>query len=417
MQDSFKYRHIYRQLPDASKRSIVLLTGARQTGKTTISQHRYPQLPYYNFDAIEIRDKVNLISSMQWAQTLGAAIIDEVQKSPQVLEKIKYAFDAQELNFSVLLGSSQILLLRNISESLAGRVSIYELFPLTLSEVYAKPNRALQVPLLDEILHAEDIANCLQHVPSVLLGKQEAEKKQAQTYMLAWGGMPALLHLPEEERQKWLRDYEYTYLERDLADLARLSDLQPFRTFQKLTAMRSAQLLNYSQIARDAGVSADTARRYIEYLKISYQVFLLPPYYQNASSHLIKTPKIYWIDIGILRQLMGFYGQLSGAIFECMVVTEIYKWIKTRQSAAECYFYRTHSGTELDLLIKTQHGLIGVEIKYRDKIYPKDTRAMKVIAKELDQPWLGGLVIYNGDVLEKIAEPNIWAMPAWRLLT
>lgn len=229
------------------------------------------------------------------------------------------------------------------------------------------------------------------------------------------GGMPALLSLPEAERWKWLRDYEFTYLERDLSDLARLDDLSPFRTFQKLSALRSGKLLKYSELARDTSVSVDTARRYFEYLRLSYQTLLLQPYHKNITSSVIKTPKLYWLDIGLLRQLSGFRGELSGEIYETMVVGEIIKWIKTTQKDAGLYFYRTRSGLELDILLQTENGVIGMEIKARKQITPSDLKAMKEVALGLGKEWRGGIVIYQGNSIKKIAEPNIWAVPSRRL--
>ncbi|RMG71223.1 MAG: DUF4143 domain-containing protein, partial [Nitrospirae bacterium] len=216
---------------------------------------------------------------------------------------------------------------------------------------------------------------------------------------------------------KWLRDYGYTYLERDLSDLARLDDLTPFREFQKLTALRSARLLNYSELARDTGISVDTARRYLQYLKISYQVILLKPYYKNITSTVIKSPKLYWIDVGLLRQLSGYRDTISGEIYETMVVGEIVKWIKTTQKDVETYFYRTRSGLELDIILQRGNSIIGMEVKARKNLASGDIRAMKEIAKRIGKEWLGGIVIYRGDEIRKLAEPSIWAVPSYRLFT
>lgn len=209
--------------------------------------------------------------------------------------------------------------------------------------------------------------------------------------------------------------YEYTYLERDLEDLARLDDLLPFRTFQRLCALRSASLLNYSDLARDASISVDTARRYLQYLHLSYQTIMLQPYFRNITSTVIKTPKLYWIDIGLLRQLAGWKGPISGQIYETMVVCEFYKWIKTSQREVDMFFYRTRSGLELDLLLQTQGGIMGVEIKNRRRVVAGDFRAMKEIAERLGDEWIGGMVVYLGDILQKITEPGIWAVPSRRL--
>ncbi|HVE45017.1 MAG TPA: ATP-binding protein [Gammaproteobacteria bacterium] len=411
-----KPRFLYNNLPGETEKGIVLITGARQTGKTTLTKKRYSQLPYMNLDAVEERLRLEKIPTSRWAKDVGLAAIDEVQKEPSVFEKIKYAYDAGALSFSVLLGSSQILLLKKIRESLAGRITIFELFPMMMAELSASDQSTLKAPLLDKLLGDEAISHVLEREVSILPSPEEAEKLNILSYMMNYGGMPALLHLPEENRMRWLKDYELTYLERDLADLARLSDLEPFRLFQKLSALRSASLLNYSELARDASISVDTAKRYLEYLKLSYQVELLQPYYRNLTSSLVKTPKLYWLDIGIWRVLSGFSGQTSGQLIETMVVSEIIKWIKTMRRAVELYFYRTRSGLEVDLLMQTSHGLIGVEIKSRQECAGKDATPLQQIAAQLGEEWRGGLIVYGGNSIKRIAEPNIWAVPFWRLL-
>jgi len=393
-----------------------VLTGARQTGKTTLAKATYPELRYINLDAPENREMLRKISTPSWAVTIGSAVIDEAQKEPSVFEKIKYAFDEKGITFTLILGSSQILLLKKIRESLAGRVAIYELWPLLMSELHAEDYAAeIRQPLIDVLLTGKSFAGAFKAIPAMLLDREDSRAHATEDYMLQWGGMPALLPLSGEERWKWLKDYEYTYLERDVSDLARLDDLEPFTKFQRLSALRSGRLLNYSELARDAAVSVDTARRYMEYLKLSYQVMLLQPYYKNIISSVIKTPKLYWIDIGLLRRLSGQRGELSGEIYETMVVNEIFKWIKTAERNVEIFFYRTRSGMELDLLLNTENGFIGVEIKSRKIIVRSDFRPMKEIASVLKKKWLGGLVIYQGDEIKKLSEPEIWAVPSRRL--
>jgi predicted AAA+ superfamily ATPase len=411
-----KYRFLSQVLPSSSRRRIVLITGARQTGKTTLARKQYSNLRYINLDAPENRELLREISSDRWSTDIGDAIIDEAQKEPVVFDKIKYAYDEKNIHFEVILGSSQILLIKKIRESLAGRVSLYELWPLMMSEIYWNQNRTnINRPLVDKLFSEKSLDEIFQKVPGRLVGREHSERKQAEKYLLDWGGMPALLPLSDDERIKWLKDYEYTYLERDLADFSRLDDLVPFRKFQKLSALRSGQLLNYSEIARDASFSVDTAKRYLEYLKISYQVILLQPYHKNLTSSIVKTPKLYWLDIGLLRQLSGHWGEVSGSIYETMVIGELIKWMNTIQSDVEIYFYRTRSGLELDILIQTTSGIIGIEIKNRNRIVSSDMTSMKKIATVLGQAWKGGLVIYKGDTIEKMDDLNIWAVPSCRL--
>lgn len=344
---------------------------------------------------------------------MGIAIIDEAQKEPVVFEKIKYAFDEGKISFQVLLGSSQIMLLKKIRESLAGRVWIYELWPLMMSEI-AEKNR---YPLVDSIIRKREVEKVLKAEPAVLFEHEASAFKEIEDYILRWGGMPALISLEKEEDKKmWLKDYQYTYLERDLAYLARLEYLEPFRKFQKILALRSGNILNYSDLARDSGISVDTARRYFEYLRISYQTIFLQPYYRNITSSVIKTPKIYLTDVGIMRSLSGIYETVTGQIYETMVVTEIYKWINTMKLDCTVYYYRTRSGLEVDLLIETEKGIIGIEIKMRKEVTPVDTKSLRAIAEKLGQQWLGGIVVYRGNHIKKLPDGN-WAVPSWRLLT
>lgn len=423
-----KNRFLTGRMPDPSRKRLVILTGARQTGKTTLVKAAYPDLRYVNLDAPENREAVRAIASASWARDVGAAILDEAQKEPSVFEKVKYAYDDGALPFSVLLGSSQILLLKRIRETLAGRVSLFELWPLMMSEIREAPSggfpiaghasgKPLSPPLVDRLFTAALLKDIFENVPGVLLDREDETARRAEAYLLQWGGMPGLLPLTDDERRQWLKDYGFTYLERDLGDLARLDDLSPFRKFQRLTALRSGCLLNYSELARDAAVSVDTARRYLEYLRLSYQTVLLPPYHVNLTSTVIKTPKVYWLDIGLLRMLSGMSGAVTGEIYETMVVGELMKWMKTAGRDGEIYFYRTRSGLEVDILLDTPDGVVGMEIKSRRVIARKDVTALKEVARGLGSRWRGGLVIYSGDAIKPLADPEIWAIPSRRLFS
>ncbi|MGC8989823.1 MAG: ATP-binding protein [Verrucomicrobiia bacterium] len=411
-------RSIESRLPSQSSTRIVLLTGARQTGKTTLLRHLYPTLTYINLDAPENRDTLQSLSTFAWAKTVGNAIIDEAQKEPSVFEKVKYAFDAKSIRFTVLSGSAQILLLKSVREVLAGRVFLYELYPLMLCELASAPSSAAKQPLLAHLIQSNaSIGDVLNQASPRLLPEQQHFLSEKEHYLLTWGGMPALLELNDADRTEWLRSYTYTYLERDMADLARLNDLSPFKTFQRLAALRSAQLLSYAELGRDAGVSADTARRYLEYLRISYQNVLLPPFSRNLTSRVVKTPKLYWLDVGLLRQMTGYHGDPTGPVFETYVVSEVYKWIKTSATEAELSFYRTRSGLELDLLIQTPRGILGMEIKSRQRVDTPDLYALREVAKALGSEWLGGLCVYRGSEIRFMGEPSIWAVPSSRLLS
>ncbi len=412
-----KYRYLKEHFPSDQVKGLLLLTGARQVGKTTLVKSVFENTRYINLDAPENREMLREVSSSSWGRDIGCAIVDEAQKEPIVFDKIKYAYDQGAISFSLILGSSQILLMKKIRESLAGRVSIYELWPLLMSEIQSGSDHLKNAqPLMSQLISAkkERIQEVLNSIPASLLDQEDVFFKDAEKHLLRWGGMPALLPLSDDQRMKWLKDYEYTYLERDLSDLARIDNLIPFRKFQQLAALRSASLLSYSELARDAGMSVDTARRYLEYLRLSYQVVLLQPYYKNLTSSLVKTPKIYWLDIGILRILSGYHNENTGAVYETMVVSELIKWIKTVQAQAECYFYRTRSGLEVDLIVETPQGIVGLEAKASHHVMSIDAKSMKSVAQKLGSAWQGGFVIYSGNFIKKIAEPNIWAIPSRR---
>jgi uncharacterized protein len=411
-----KNRYLCARLPSSDERTLVLLTGSRQTGKTTIAHTKYPELKYFDLDALEFRDQLNAIGTFAWGATVGKAILDEVQKAPQLFDKIKYAFDSSTIDFTILLGSAQILLLNKVPESLAGRVLVYDLWPLALGEITSPATQPLSSPLFGRILTSPDIDALLSAIPTVLLGDEGRLLREQEEYLLQWGGMPGLLPLNVERRWEWLRSYEQSYLERDLSDLARLTDLSPFRTFQKLAAARSGGLLSYSQLASDARISVETARRYMEYLRISYQGVLLQPYASNLTSSVVKTPKLYWSDCGLWRQLTGVFHGTDGRLFENYVVMESHKLVRSLYPQTKLWFYRTRSGMEVDLLCETETGIIGIEVKSSPTVTRTDFRAIRQLAEALKERWLGGMVVYRGDELRQV-EPKMWAMPSFRLLT
>lgn len=415
--ESQRFRWLGERLPSPDQHRLVILTGARQTGKTTLARARYPELGYVNLDDLEARSALRSTRTTAWARTVGSAVLDEAQKEPSVFEKVKYAFDEGSLRFSVLLGSSRVLLLDRVRETLAGRAFLYDLWPLMLSELLDEGRTPPPRPLLDALLRSPaPVGTILEGQPQVLLGPPEEARRTALDHLALWGGMPALLPLSEEDRRLWLRSYQQTFLERDLADLVRLSDLQPFRSLQQIAMLRTGQLLSYSELARDAGISPSTARRYLEYLHLSYQVVFLRPYTRSLTSRLVKSPRLYWLDLGLLRQATMQWGPLSGPLFETLVIGECHKWISTLALEARLYSYRTVSGLEVDLLIETPHGVLAIETKSRETAARADGRSLLALAEALGERWLGGLVVHRGAAIEPLVpEATIWAVPAHRL--
>jgi predicted AAA+ superfamily ATPase len=400
------------RLPVASQRTLVAITGPRQAGKTSLAQRTWPTLGYQSLDDPELRGYLRDLPARRWGD-LGPSVFDEAQKEPAIFDKIKLAFDRGDVDFTVLLGSAQILLMRHISETLAGRILVYELWPLMACEL------AHSSPLLARLTESErPLGEQLGDEPPEIHPDADGKARDAIETLLTWGGMPALGPLDTPVRRDWLRSYTKTYLERDLADLARLHDLQPFIKFQRLAAHRVANLLSFSELARDAGVSVGTARNYLEYLRISYQAFLLQPFAQNLTSSAVKTPKLYFTDAGVWRQITGQRGAATGALFENVVVAEIVKYLRTTGSAAQAFYYRTRSGMEVDLVLQlADDRILAAEIKNRADASPADARALRSLAAALGARFAGGLVITRGTRIARLDQnSDIWTMPAHRLL-
>ncbi len=419
MRENIQINRIIRNLlPSVGERILVLLTGARQTGKTTLLKLSYPSLTYFNLDAIEYREQLSRVSTFSWGRDVGNAVIDEIQKEPELFDKIKFAFDERDINFSALSGSAQILLLKNVKETLSGRVTIFELFPLMLCELVHSGEEKIPRLIIDELIGCKEASDVFESKPAVLLGSKWDMSFQPEEYLIRWGGMPALINIIDEVRKRaWLRDYLATYLERDLRDLARMNDLMPFRKFQQLAALRSSNLLSYSELARDSGIGTETARRYLEYLRISYQAVLVPPYHKNLTSSLIKTPKLYWLDNGLLRQLSGLgFDVQNGQLYENYVASEMIKYFRSTQKMEALSFYRTRSGMEVDFCLETEGGLIGIEVKNRQTVDRSDCSSLKRLQEASHKNWLCGLVVYRGNQIIKLDE-KLWAVPSCRLFS
>jgi predicted AAA+ superfamily ATPase len=410
-------RSIAPLISNSSAKGLILLTGARQTGKTTLVKANYPWLPYFNLDAPEYREQLREVSSFAWERTVGNAIIDEIQKEPSLFDKIKFAYDEGKLRFTILTGSSQLVLLKKVKESLAGRVKLYELFPLMFSELIQPEVYPENPGFIQRIATSRSLDTLLEKLKPVILGPEHDKRSDAENWLLKWGGMPSLIHIQEEVgRRDWIRDYITTFIERDLADLVQLNNLVPFMRFQSLAALRASQLLNYSDLARDAALSVESVRRYLNYLQLSYQVFLLQPYHTNLTSRLVKTPKLFWFDNGTARQLASFgFESTNGQLFENYIGSELYKTIKTLRIDAQLYFYRTRSGMEIDFILETPNGVVAIDVKSRNQVILSDFTPIRKLQDHLKERFIGGMIVYRGNVIKSFGR-NLWAFPSIRLL-
>ncbi|MFY9823091.1 MAG: ATP-binding protein [Thermoanaerobaculia bacterium] len=412
-------RTLAARLPQPSgPRRIVVLTGARQVGKTTLARALYGSgLRYLNLDSPGERERLRAVPAEAWGRVVGPAVLDEVQKAPGLLDKIKWAYDEGDLAFSVLLGSSRILLLEQVRESLAGRVFLYELWPLTVGELAPLyggtfPNEPLIAGLLGAL---PGLAERLRPLQDGVVGPQVGAAQAALQHALEWGGLPALLQYPVEERREWLDAYQATYLERDLADLANLRDLEAFAHCHRLAALRAGRILIYSELARDAGLPVTTVRRYLRYLDLSFQTFHLPAWAGNPSVRLIKSPKLIWFDSGVQRALSGEIGGLRGEQYENAMIAQILITLRNLGVRVDASYFRTGGGLEVDLILEKQEGLLGIEFKARPKVDARDATALEQARRVLGDRYRGGLVVYRGDQVVRLTE-TVFGVPDWLLL-
>lgn len=324
-----------RLLELATRYPVLTLTGPRQSGKTTLSRMAFPALPYVSLEnpaqrAFAQEDPVAFL-----ARYGDGAVIDEVQRVPQIFSYLQGMVDEDPRPGRFLLtGSQNLALVDAVTQSLAGRTTLTELLPLSLAEIRRFPAPPLD---LDTLL---------------------------------WqGGYPRIYErqLPAHE---WLADYVATYVERDVRQLVKIGDLLLFQTFLRLCASRTGQILNLSSLAAECGISQPTARSWLSVLEASYIAFRLPPFFANLGKRLIKAPKLYFHDTGLAANLLGIENPrqlathpLRGALFETWVVAEIAKAHLHRGRRPRLSFYRDRNQLEIDLMLEKGADVVLVEIK------------------------------------------------------
>lgn len=314
---------------------VVALTGPRQSGKTTLAKAVFPRKPYVSLENPDEREFALRDPKGFFGRFPAGAILDEVQRAPALFSWLQGVVDERRIMGDfVLTGSAQFDLIAGVTQSLAGRVGRIELLALSAHELAA----ADQLPATPEAA-------------------------------LFCGGYPALFDRalsPED----WFPNYVTTYLERDVRQLIAVRDLSQFQRFVRMCAARSGQLLNLAALGADCGISAVTAREWLSVLEASYLVTRLAPYHRNFGKRLVKSPKLYFLDAGLMAWLLGIRDAASlqhhaarGALFETYVVSEFIKRRFNAGQPADLYFWRDSAGHEVDLLYETGHGLQAVEIK------------------------------------------------------
>jgi len=373
-------RNLQDRLTRAAERfPTVTITGPRQSGKTTLCRSAFPDRPWANLEVPDIREFARSDPRGFLAQFPEGAILDEIQRLPDLLSYLQDDVDRQRSPGRwILTGSQNLALLEGVSQSLAGRTAVLHLLPLSLDEVRRFPEHPGS---LWEVLWA--------------------------------GGYPRILDegVPPDE---WHSSYAATYVERDVWQVLRVGDLEAFQTFLGLCAGRAGRLLNLSALGADCGVSHNTARSWLSVLETGFLVFRLPPLMRNVRKRLTKSPKLYFYDSGLLCHLLGIRepGQLAthplrGAVFESWVISEVLKARLHRGLTPGLHFYRDHRGEEVDLVVEEGRDLLAVEIKSGQTVAREFFAALGKFARVLDaavdwSPRLaGGLLVYGGEQTQR----------------
>ena len=418
-------RQCQKRLLDLKQKNrgrIIVLTGARQVGKTTLAQNCFPDMPILSMDSPIERQSYLSFTPAQWHANYPCVILDEIQKAPDLFDTVKSCYERYPNMHFVLLGSSQFLLMKGIRESLAGRAAIQHLYPYSLQEIAGKGAHA---SLFESLLNAPDnVAATMEALaPDASLKDTYAMAAKHWQMLEQFGGMPALQQPDwnDADRYEWLEDYSLAYLQRDLQDLAKLDRLEPFVRAQKIAALRTAEPVNYSALARAADISAPTAKKFIHYLEISYQVKMIPAWTRNHEKRLSKMPKLHFLDSGVRRSILKKRGALDGHEFESTVAGEIIKILETQRLPYQLYHLRTSDGREIDLLLEHETGFIAIECKMSDRTTAHDARHFKELEHILDKPLLLNLVVSkdpqvqklttNGTPTYNISAPQLFASP------
>ena len=401
---------IRRHIQDSVRRAmtdtpVVLLNGARQTGKTTLAQALAAGsgAQYFTFDdlatlALAAGDPSGFIRNLT-----GPVVLDEIQKAPKLFSAIKLAVDKDRQPGRFLLtGSANVLTLPRLSESLAGRMEVIPLYPFSAGELVGAAEGFL----------ARLFAGTIATSKRASAGGDIAAR-------LTRGGYPeATQREAEDRRGAWFASYISTILQRDVRDLARVDALHTLPNLLKLLAARASGLLNLADVGRDAGLPHTTLTRYLALLETVFLVHRLPAWSHNLGQRLVKAPKLHLVDSGLACHLLGADARrlsedrpLMGRLLESYVVGELRKQVSWADSRTALYFFRTATGLEVDVVLERPDGSVaGIEVKASASVGASDFAALKTLRNQLGQLFRAGVVLYLGDQVVPFGD-KLWLVP------
>jgi len=386
---------------------VVIVTGARQTGKSTLVRDLAPggDRLYLTLDDLDVLDQAKRDPDDLVARARKITL-DEIQRAPDLMLAIKRAVDAQRQKGRFFLtGSANILLMRTVSETLAGRASYLTLWPMTRREQLGSGRAGMW----DELLAAED-----DDWLDVLESSDAPREDWTSLAMRGGYPTPALDLDTADARGRWFSGYTQTYLERDLQDISSVTALPDLRRLMRAACLRLGQLVNQTELGRDVALPQATIHRYLNLLELSYQLVRVPAYAVNRTKRLIKTPKLYWADCGLALHLAGTT-DFAGAHFENIILMDLLAWREGRAERPEILYWRTASGEEVDFVIEIGNKLVPIEIKTTNRPRQADARHLRTFRDEYGRRSRTALLLHTGDRIEWLA-PGILAAPWWRVI-
>ena len=404
--------YVKRALADTIRRAIatfpaVLVTGARQSGKTTLFRTEFGKThQYISLERPEVRARAQSDPVAFFDEIESPVILDEIQYAPELLHHIKERIDEDRAPGQWLLtGSQSFSLMRGVSQSLAGRVAVLSLDPLSTAEILEKRRGGTLDALLKRTFSPRSIS-------------RSRETIDLADWLLR-GAYPEPRLNKSVDQQLWYSSYVQTYLERDVRDLVQVADLSTFSRFLTLLGSRTGTILNLAELAREIGVSGPTAKRWLSVLETSQIIYLLRPYYRNLGKRIRKRPKLYLIDPGLATFLLGLHtseavlhGPSLGALMEPAVIGEWVKAFRQRGEQPAMYYWQPSGGGEVDLIIDYGGSLHGIEVKATATPSPRQAESVAKWMEAAGQTAKGALACRVASPTS--LRPNIRAIP-WHL--